>query len=110
MLAFGTWTVIVSKVNESGVKTDLFLNDQDPSDVGDIDRTDVVRIIDKVWLRRSVNDVAVWRQQQHTDHIRLSAHLCAVRSCQNEVASHETLSSGGLNDGKHGSDIQRIRN
>ena len=32
------------------VETNLFLNDQDPSDVGDVDCLDVVRIVDKMWL------------------------------------------------------------
>ena len=41
------------------LETDLFLNDQDPSDIRDIDCLDVVRIVDNVWLDCSVPDVAV---------------------------------------------------
>ena len=41
------------------LETDLFLNDQDPSDIRDIDSLDVVRIVDDVWLDFSVPDVAV---------------------------------------------------
>ena len=45
------------------LETDLFLNDQDPSDIQDIDCLDVVRIVDNMWLICSVPDMAVGKQQ-----------------------------------------------
>lgn len=41
------------------LETDFFLNDQDPSDIRDINRLNLVRVVDNVWLDFSVSDVAV---------------------------------------------------
>ena len=45
---------IFSMQDSLRVETDLFLNDQNPSDVGNVDCLDVIRIVDKVWLDWSV--------------------------------------------------------
>lgn len=41
-------------------KTDFFLDHQDPSDIGDINRLDIMRTFDEMWwLGHSVTAVAV---------------------------------------------------
>ena len=43
-----------------GGNTDFFLNHQDPSDVGDVNRLDMMRTVDEMWwLGYSVTAVAV---------------------------------------------------
>ena len=104
MLVFGMWTAGMCQcglICARGSVSGLFLNDQDPSDVGDINGLNIVRIVNEVWLRffqrlpRSNRSL-----QGHTDHVGFFTHLGAIRPCQSEIAGHETFRSGCLYEGE----------
>ena len=78
------------------VETDFFFNHQDPGDVGDVNRLNIVGIIDEVWLGRSLSAVTVSYLPGHAYHVGLLVSLCAIHPLHDEVPSNKTFRSGSL--------------